>query len=416
MKAEIITIGDELLIGQTIDTNSAWIAKELNHLGISVFQITSISDERQHILKALQEAEERVDLVLITGGLGPTKDDITKQVLCEYFDTSLIIHQETFDFISSYMERMNLPMLEVNRQQAMVPKSCQVIMNHRGSAPGMWFEKNSKAFISMPGVPYEMKGLMRDEVLSKIQDFFKTPHIYHQTFLTHGVGESFLAERIAVWEDSLTSEGIKLAYLPSPGIVKLRLSVFGTDDESMKQKVEQKKLELLELIPDVIFGYNRDTLESVIGQLLLEKDASLSIAESCTGGKVASMITSIAGSSQYFLGGIVSYSEKMKMNSLGVEEQTLQKFGAVSEQVAIQMAEGIKTNTGSSYSIATTGIAGPDGGNSDNPVGTVWIAIATPKGTISQRHMFTSNRSGVILRSTLMALNMLRLEILDTRT
>ena len=416
MLAEIITIGDEILIGQIVDTNSAWIAKKLNEIGIEVKQISSVSDSREHIINALREAESRADIVLITGGLGPTKDDITKKTLCEYFNASLRFDDDVYKNIKALFSGFGLKVTELNRMQAEVPDNCTVIHNANGTAPGMWFSPKGRAvFISMPGVPYEMMSMMENEVLPKLTKRFKTPAIVHRTVLTQGIGESFLSEKISDWENRLGEENIKLAYLPSPGIVRLRLSAKGEDKKNLTEKVTKKTEELHAIIPGYIFGYDDDELESIIGKLLIERGQTLSTAESCTGGYIAHRITSVSGSSAYYKGSVVSYSNRIKISSLGVSEKTLSKYGAVSEQVAREMAEGVQKKLETDFAIACTGIAGPEGGTAEKPVGTVWIAIATPDKVKTKKFLFGDNRARNIHITAITALNMLRKEIINSK-
>jgi len=421
MLAEIITIGDELLIGQVIDTNSAWIAQQLNLLGIRIYQITSVSDDRNHILKSLQDAESRVDLILITGGLGPTKDDITKTVLCDYFDAKLVFNQDAFENIERLAKARNISINEANRKQAELPDKCIPIKNLEGTAYGMWFERLTpspspkergakKHFIAMPGVPYEMKTMMKNEILPKIKSQFKTPFILHKTILTQGIVESRLAEIIVDWENNLPAN-IKLAYLPSPGMVRLRLSASGAEEMSLKDEINNQLEQLKSLVSKYIYGYDDEKLEELVGQLLRAKNQTLSTAESCTGGYIAHLITSVSGSSEYFIGSIVSYSNKIKTQELTVNTDVLEKYGAVSQQVAELMASGIKNKFRADYAIATTGIAGPTGGTAEKPVGTVWIAIATPQKIISKKFLFGENRERNIQITALTALNMLRKEL-----
>jgi nicotinamide-nucleotide amidase len=406
MLAEIITIGDELLIGQVIDTNSAWIAEQLNMIGIRVHQITSISDNEDHILTTLKEASGRAQLILITGGLGPTKDDITKQTLCKYFNTSLVFNQEAYNNVESIFLARGYVVTELNRLQAMVPANCRVLPNPNGTAPCMWFEKEGCIYVSMPGVPFEMKAIMEQEIIPRLlNDLNKV--IIHRTILTEGVGESHLATIIVPWEDALPSF-IKLAYLPQPGMVRLRLTAYGTDREQLQQAIAKAEKELYLYAGKYIFGFDDDTMESVVGQLLREKGMTLSTAESCTGGNIAQLISSIAGSSDYFKGSIVAYSNEIKENFLGVPEQVLTEFGAVSEHTVIAMAEGIRNRFGTDYSIAVSGIAGPGGGSAEKPVGTTWIAVATPKDTVTRKFLFGEHRGRNIRKASVAALNMLR--------
>jgi nicotinamide-nucleotide amidase len=411
MIAEIITIGDELLIGQVIDTNSAWIGENLNMIGIKVHQITSISDNREHILKTLEEAEARADIILITGGLGPTKDDITKTTLCEYFDTRLVFNQDAYKNIEGIFLQRGYTVTELNRLQAEVPANCTVIMNLNGTAPGMWFERNNKIFVSMPGVPFEMKTMMSEQILPKLSAKLNLGFIIHKTILTQGVGESFLAKTIEDWEDSLP-KSIKLAYLPQPGMVRLRLTAIGNNKADILNLIEEQDQKLRQLIPDYIFGYDNETMESVVGNLLKKHKMTVSTAESCTGGRIAHLITSVPGSSEYFIGSVVAYSNRIKEAELGVKAESLEKYGAVSEVVVREMAEGIRKKFKTNFSIATSGIAGPDGGSDEKPVGTTWIAVATPEKTITQKFLFGEHRGRNIHKAALAALNMLRMEIL----
>jgi len=412
MKAEIITIGDEILIGQIIDTNSAWIAEQFNRNGIEIYQITSVHDDKEHILEALKKAEEKVDFVILTGGLGPTKDDITKQVLCEYFNTKLVFHDSTFEHIKQRFKNRKIDLNKLNRDQALVPENCTVIPNKAGTAPGMWFEKNDTIFISVPGVPFEMKNLVENEILPRLQENSKTKAIYHKTVLTQGLPESMLAGKIEKWENSLP-ENIKLAYLPNPMAVRLRLSAIGKDKNQLKKLVNAEIEKLRKIIPENIFGYDTDTLAGVIGGLLKENGKTLAVAESCTGGYISHLITSVPGSSDYFRGAITAYSNEIKGKMLGVKPKTLKKKGAVSEQVAREMVLGIKSAMSTDYAVATTGIAGPDGGTTEKPVGTVWIAVAGQNEVMAKKYIFGDNRERNIFRSSQTALQMLRLLILN---
>ncbi len=415
MKAEIITIGDEILIGQTVDTNSAWMAEQLHMIGIRINRIVSISDTREAILEAVDDSFSRAEIVLITGGLGPTQDDITKETLAEYFDTELEINQEVLDGISAFFASKGKEMLASNVKQAELPKAAKILINTRGTAMGMWFEKNGKVLISMPGVPYEMQGIMRDHGLPGLAGKFKTPTIIHRTVLTQGIGESFLAEKITDWEMALRNEGLSLAYLPSPGMVKLRLTGYATNGNgaNIEARIGHYIGELERRVPEYIFGRERDTMAEVVGRLLMERGQSLSAAESCTGGYIAHLITAIPGASGYFKGSITAYSNVAKTELLGVEGNTISNHGAVSEQVVKQMAEGARRKFGTSYAIATTGVLGPEGGTAEIPVGTVWLAIAGPAKTRAQVFKFGKSRSRNITVSALTTLNWLRTEILS---
>ena len=413
MKAELITIGDELLIGQTVDTNASWIGEQLNQLGIDVNQISSIRDDRQHILDTLELSTSCSQLVILTGGLGPTNDDITKKTLCEYFNSTLILNEAVLEKITAYFQSRDLQMLEVNKDQARLPHNCAILDNSRGTASGMWFEKNEVIVISLPGVPYEMKGIFSDVIIPKLKEKILVSNVLNKTIKTQGIGESFLAEIIKDWEYELIEDGLKLAYLPSPGIVKLRITAFGSRENELRNLIEKYVLKLVALIPDYIYGYDKDKLEQVVGKLLAKKNASLSLAESCTGGNLAHMITSVSGSSSYFKGSIVAYSNTVKTDFLSVDSQLLIKHGAVSKQVVEQMAIGANLRFDTDYSIATSGVAGPNGGTEDKPVGTVWIAIAADEKVYSKKLTLGDNRERNILISSLSALNLLRLKLLE---
>lgn len=409
MKAEIITIGDELLIGQVVDTNSAWMAEQLNLIGIKIVQITSISDNREHILSTLGEAATRADVILITGGLGPTRDDITKEALCAYFGTKLVFSQESFDNIERIFGSRGFVMTPLNRAQAEVPENCTPLLNVNGTAPGMWFKKDGKIYISIPGVPFEMKSLMEDHILPRLQSFSKVS-IVHRTILTQGVGESFLAAKIEAWETALPNY-VKLAYLPQPGIVRLRLTASGPDSALLESTVNERAIELYKLIPEYIFGEGIDTLELVAGNLLKTHNYSLATAESCTGGYIAHLITGVPGSSAYFKGAVVAYANEIKENVLGVSPKTIEKHGAVSEETVFEMAAGIIRHFKVNCAIAVSGIAGPDGGTDDKPVGTTWICVLTPKGAETRKFIFGEHRGRNIRRAALAALDMLRKQL-----
>ena len=414
MKATIVTIGDEILIGQIIDSNSAWIGQQLTQLGIEVYRIISISDQKEEIVKTLDEVTKEADLIIITGGLGPTKDDLTKQTLTEYFNSELVLNEEILVWVKKIFSDRNILMPDINIQQAMIPDNCIPIINHWGTAPAMYFDRGSKVFVSLPGVPHEMKGMMEGQILGMIENKFETEHIYHRTVLTQGIGESTLMEKIAPWEESLEKKNIKLAYLPQPGMVRLRLNIKGKDRITLESLIESKIDELKLLIPDYFFGYDVDKLELEVGKLLVKSNFKLATAESCTGGYLAHLITSVSGSSKYFEGSIVSYSNEIKKRQLGVSSQTLEDFGAVSEQVVIEMANGVKSAMNVDYTIATSGIAGPNGGTTEKPVGTVWIAISTPNGVLTKLKRFGNNREKNIRQTALEALSMLRKELIKT--
>ncbi len=410
MKAEIINIGDELLIGQVVNTNASWMAAQLSKAGIRVVQTTTIADDDGAIKTALDQAFERADIVLISGGLGPTKDDITKKSLTEYFGARLVFHEPTFEQVKKIFAARKFPVSEINRQQAMIPDKCTPLFNKNGTAPGMWFEKEGKIAVSMPGVPFEMKAMMEEQVIPKLTRHFKLGTILHKTVMTTGMPESMLAEKIKTWEENLPAH-IKLAYLPQPGIVRLRLSAKGKDGDRLRAEIEEQVKKLQQLIPEIIYGYDDITLEEAVGQLLREKGKTVSTAESCTGGYIAHLITSISGSSDYFEGAVVSYSNRVKTELLEVKPVTLEAHGAVSREVVVEMAEGARKKLKTDFALAVSGIAGPTGGTEEKPVGTVWIALAGPEGTEAQLFHFGEHRGRNIRRSALAALNMLRLKL-----
>ena len=412
MEVEIITIGDEILIGQIVDTNSAWMAQQLNLCGFSVKQISSVSDQESHILNALKEASNRASVVLITGGLGPTKDDITKKTLCKYFNTALVLNEDVYKDVEQLFKERGYEVTALNRGQAEVPANSIAIRNAVGTAPGMWFENNGVVYISMPGVPYEMMHMMEHSILPKLKGYFKAPFILHHTLLTQGIGESRLAEEIDEWEGALPSY-IKLAYLPSVSSVRLRLSGFG-DDKNQLEFEFQKQLNLLRLlVSKYCFGENLETLETVVGQLLKSSNKTLATAESCTGGQIASAITKVPGCSAYFKGSIVSYANEIKEHFLNVSKDDLINYGAVSKQVVESMAIGVVNAMNVDYAIATSGIAGPDGGSDEKPVGTVWIAVADKHKVFAKQFLFGKNRERTIQAATLTSLNLLRRFILN---
>jgi len=406
MKAQIITIGDELLIGQTVDTNSAWIGAELSKLGFDVFRKISIHDLRTDILDTLAEVTGKSDVVLITGGLGPTSDDITKHTLCEYFGTKLVTDHEVLDMIEDMYRQRNWPMNENNRRQAEVPEACRVLKNAVGTAPGMWFEKDKTTFVSMPGVPHEMIHIMTEHVLPELKKRYSSQTIIHKNIMTYGIGESSLAEILTGFEEALPKE-IKLAYLPSFGIIKLRLTATGPDKQQLENIVEQQVRELYNTIPHLIYGEDEESFEAAIGRILIEKGATVCTAESCTGGKIASMLTSIPGSSAYYKGSVIAYENQVKRDLLGVSAVTLDKYGAVSRECVEEMATGARRLLKTGYSVATSGIAGPDGGTKEKPVGTIWIAVSSESGTKAQRFRFGIDRITNINRFSIAALHLL---------
>ncbi len=415
MKAEIITIGDELLIGQVVDTNSAFIATKLNEAGIHVHQITSVSDNREHIFEALNNAKQRADLIFMTGGLGPTNDDITKLTLCEYFGVGLRFDPEAYKDVEYMFKIRGREVSEVNRKQADLPENCETLHNKNGTAPGMWFDVNNKIYVSMPGVPYEMKAILEEEVIPKLKKQFTLPTIVHRNILTIGIGESVLAEKITDWENSLAKDNIKLAYLPSIGMVRLRLSTRGDNKNILEEKVNKKIEELKQLVGEYIFGYENDTLEVIVGKLLKERNQTVSLAESCTGGYISHLVTVVPGSSSYYKGSVIAYSYEIKTMELGVDKDVLNARGAVSQEVVEKMASSVRKKFDTDYSIAVSGIAGPDGGTPEKPVGLVWIAIATQDKVYSKKCQFANNRMRNIQMTANTALNMLRKEILSTK-
>jgi len=415
MLAEIISIGDELLIGQTINTNAAWMGQELNKIGIDVHQVSVITDDEQHIRKALDESRERVNIVLITGGLGPTRDDITKTTLASYFKTRLIENEEVLSIIKGRLKSRKLEMNELNRKQALVPENSRIFLNQWGTAPGMWFEDKDTVFVSMPGVPTEMKGLMTEYVLPAIKEKFHPPEIIHKTLLTMGTIEARLADILEDFENELPDE-IKMANLPSSPIIKLRLSARGQERSILEELIKKQVDKLYKIIPDLIFGTEPDTLEEIVGRLLKERKQTLSTAESCTGGNISHLITNVPGSSDYYIGSVVAYANEIKINTLNVPVEIIDKQGAVSKGVVLQMANNIKELFGTDYSIAISGTAGPTGGTPDKPVGTTWIAIGTPDHCIAYKFNLGTDRIRNIHMASLVSLNLLRKNILKAGT
>ncbi len=410
--AEVVTIGDEILYGQITDTNTQWMSTELDKIGIKTIRKSSVGDQEDKILQILEEAETRADIILLTGGLGPTKDDITKKTLCKYFGDELVTNEDALAFITEFFTKRGRPMTELNRQQALVPSRCTYLANKTGTAPGMWFEKSEgsakgKIFVSMPGVPHEMKYLMANEVIPRLKKYFETPVIYHKMIRTIGVGESFLAEKIENWEDNLP-EHIKLAYLPSFGQVRLRLTGVGENEEVLKQEVQAEVDKVLPLIQSFVFGYDDDDLEAALGKLLKSKGKTVSVAESCTGGFISHLFTKVPGSSVYFMGGVVSYDNSVKINVLGVKPETIEAHGAVSEETVSQMAEGVRTLMKTDYAVATSGVAGPDGGTPEKPVGTLWIACAMEGRTVARKIQMSNQRETNINYGSVVAMNLLR--------
>lgn len=407
IKAELLTIGDEILYGQIIDTNSQWMGVELGNAGIKVVRKTSVGDEENEILTALAEAEKRADIILITGGLGPTSDDLTKPCLAKYFNCEMRIHEEALAEVTEFFARRGRELTEVNRNQALLPVCCEKVTNAMGTAPGMWFHRNGKVFVSMPGVPHEMKRMMTDIVVPKLKTTFNTPVIHHKVIRTIGLGESFLAEKIAAWEHSLPSH-IKLAYLPSLGEVKLRLTGIGKSKSELEAETDELTEKLKERIGQYIFGYGDAPIEVVIGNLLREKKLTLALAESCTGGYLSHLITSVPGSSDYFLGTIIPYAYEVKMRQLGVKPETLEKYGAVSEPTITEMANIVRAKFNTDIGVATSGIAGPGGATPDKPVGTVWIGYSDKHQTVTKKLQLSNDRLINIKLASTHVLNLIR--------
>jgi nicotinamide-nucleotide amidase len=417
MKATIITIGDEILIGQIVDTNSAFIAKSLDKIGVEISEMISISDDKKHILDTFAKLQNKVDLVLITGGLGPTKDDITKKTFCDYFEDELVINNDVLQHVTQLIEGVfNRPINQMNKDQALVPSKCTVLHNTVGTAPGMWMKKENTVFISLPGVPYEMKYLVENEIIPKVVEEYERPYIIHKTILTHGQGESLVAERIEEWENSLP-HFLKLAYLPAPGRVRLRLSARGTDKAFLENALEEYVSSLGAIINDIIVGFEEEnTIEVVLGALLTKQQKTIATAESCTGGSIASLLSSVSGSSAYFKGSIVSYATELKTELLGISEDLINKYSVVSAEVAKAMALSAKQMMKTDYAIATTGNAGPSKGDSNAEIGTVFIAVATPKEVIVEEFKFGQPREKVIDRAVYKSLEILHKEILKKQS
>lgn len=405
--AELLTIGDEILYGQIVDTNSQWMSVELDKVGIKVVRKTTVGDEENEILNAFAEAEKRADIVLITGGLGPTNDDLTKPCLVKYFQCELKMHEEALAEVTEFFKSRGRELTEINKQQAALPSCCTKITNKFGTAPGMWFERNGKVFVSMPGVPHEMKLMMTTFIIPQLQQKFKTPAIVHQLIRTAGIGESFLAEKISDWEKSLP-EHIKLAYLPGLGGVTLRLTGFSSSRETLKSEMDTLIQKIKTLAGDYIFGFNEDPLEVVIGNQLREKKLTISVAESCTGGFLSHLITSVPGSSDYFLGSMIPYAYEIKMRQLGVKPETLEKYGAVSEPTIIEMANVVRARFNTDVGVATSGIAGPGGATPEKPVGTIWVAYSDKHQTVTRRLQLSKDRMINIQLASVSVLNLIR--------
>ena len=407
MNAEIITIGDEILIGQIVDTNAAYIAQRLNAAGVTVIERSSVGDRAEQITRAIKQSMQRCDLVILTGGLGPTKDDITKTTLAKIFGGEMRTDERVKEHVRSMLALRGIEFNELNRSQAEVPESCEVLFNAHGTAPGMWFERDGKVVISLPGVPFEMRHLMEDEVLPRLKSRFSLRQVVHRTLITAGIAESMLAARIAEWEDALP-DYLRLAYLPAPNIVRLRLSAYDVDGQRAEREIEEQFRLLEQIIPDNIVGFEGATLQEQVHNLLLESGKTLAVAESCTGGSISAKFTAMAGASAYFLCGVTAYANEAKRDLLGVDAALIERYGAVSEEVARAMAEGARRVSGADFAVATTGIAGPTGGSEQKPVGTVWFAVASERGTVAMMRNSGTDRGQVIDRATAYAIEFLR--------
>ena len=410
MNAAIITIGDEILIGQIVDTNSASIARHLNDAGIVVREKLSIGDDREQIVATVRRALDASQVVIITGGLGPTKDDITKKTLAAMFGSELVNDPAVAAHVEEMLAARGIAFNELNRSQALVPACCTVLFNAHGTAPGMWFEEEGRVVVSLPGVPFEMEHLMQDEVMPRLKARFALKQIVHRTLITAGLAESILAERIEAWEEALPPY-LKLAYLPNPGAVRLRISAYEVEGESVAQEIERQFAALRTLIPQYVVGFETATVQELVHNMLTERGLTLATAESCTGGVIASRFTAMPGASVYFRCGVVSYSNEAKAEVLGVDPEVIRRFGAVSEEVARQMAEGARRIAGADFAVSTTGIAGPTGGSAEKPVGTVWMAVATPAGTVACCKQCGTDRGQIIDRAASVAISMLREEL-----
>jgi nicotinamide-nucleotide amidase len=408
--AELLTIGDEILYGQIVDTNSQWMSVELSDIGIKVIRKTTVGDVEAEILSAFAEAEKRADIILITGGLGPTSDDLTKPCLAKYFDCEIKMHPEALEEVTEFFKSRGRELTEINRQQAALPVCCEKITNSMGTAPGMWFSRNGKVFVSMPGVPHEMKRMMTDIILPRLRQTFKTPSIHHTVIRTAGIGESFLAEKITSWEKSLPAH-IRLAYLPSLSEVKLRLTAIGDDSRALIQESSALVEKLKPLVGEYIFGIGENSLEVVLGQMLREKKLSLSIAESCTGGYLSHLITSVPGCTDYYKGSIIPYAYEIKSENLGINNDTLQQYGAVSEETIKEMANQVRLKFKTDIGVATSGVAGPGGGTPTKPVGTVWIAYADQNKTVTKKLQLSKDRMINIRMASVNVLNLIRLNL-----
>ncbi|UII29452.1 competence/damage-inducible protein A [Fulvivirga maritima] len=413
-KAEILTIGDEILYGQITDTNSQWMSAELDKVGIKTVRKTTVSDSREDILKSFEEAEARANIVLITGGLGPTNDDLTKPCLAEYFGCDIEMNEKALQELTAFFHDKGRELTEINRQQAALPTCCEMVSNVLGTAAGMWFERNGKVFVSMPGVPHEMKRMMTDTIIPKLQQVFNTDIIYHKIIKTIGIGESWLADMIKDWEDNLP-EHIKLAYLPSMGQVRLRLTAVGNDRSLLESEVNDQVKSLHTYASKYIYGYDDDTIETVIGQLLKSQNKTLAIAESCTGGYISHLVTRVPGSSSYFRGSLIPYHNDLKIGILEVKKETLDTDGAVSEATVTEMANNVRRQLGADIGVASSGVAGPSGGTEEKPVGTVWIAFADGEQTITKKLQLWKDREINIKATAIAVLNLIRISLLESK-
>ncbi|MBS1680328.1 MAG: competence/damage-inducible protein A [Bacteroidetes bacterium] len=408
--AELLTIGDEILYGQIVDTNSQWMSVELGKIGIKVIRKTSVGDVETEILTAFAEAEKRADVILITGGLGPTNDDLTKPLLAKYFNCEMKMHAEALEEVTAFFKKRGREITEINKLQALLPVCCTKISNAIGTAPGMWFDRGEKVFVSMPGVPYEMKKMMSDHIIPKIKEKFITPTIVHNVIRTVGIGESILADKISDWENSLPTH-IKLAYLPSIGEVKLRLTGTGSDENKLQTEIKLLTEKLLPLAGEYVYGYGEEPLQSAVGKMLTERNLTLSIAESCTGGYLSHLVTSVPGSSHYFLGSMIPYDYQIKMRQLGVKPEVLEKNGAVSEPTIIEMANIVRAKFNTDIGVATSGIAGPGGATPEKPVGLVWIAYSDKHHTVTKKLQLSTDRLLNIKAASVAVLNLIRLSL-----
>jgi len=408
--AELLTIGDEILYGQIVDTNSQWMSVELDKVGIKVIRKTTVGDVESEILTAFAEAEKRADIILITGGLGPTSDDLTKPLLAKYFNCEMKIHPEALEELTEFFRSRGREITDTIKLQALLPVCCTKITNVIGTAPGMWFEKDGKVFMAMPGVPHEMKRMMTDLVIPSLKQKFKTPIIVHKVIRTVGIGESILADKIVTWEKALPAH-VKLAYLPGIGEVKLRITGFGDDEMKIKNEVEKLSDQVLPLVSEYTYGFGEDPLEAAIGKLLVEKKLTLSVAESCTGGYLSHLITSVPGSSAYFLGSMVPYDYQIKMRQLGVRPEVLEQYGAVSEPTIIEMANIVRAKFNTDVGVATSGIAGPGGATPEKPVGLVWIAYSDKHHTVTKKLQLSTDRLLNIKAASIAVLNLIRLSL-----